>query len=260
MIKGASDPLPIKLPGLRVVITGAAGGIGRAMADSFACCGARVFISDIDAAAIKASGHAGAVADSGSVAALESFMDQAIEALGGIDVLVNNAGIAGPTKRIEDIAPEEVERTLRTNLDGQFHCARRAIPELRKSLQASIINVSSAAGKYGLALRSPYSASKWGVIGLTKTLALELGPEGIRVNALLPGFVDGKRARGVMQAKAQALGVTEDAQISAALNGTSLRCMVSEQDIANMALYLASPFGATISGQSISIDGDLVHT
>ena len=260
MITGATEPLPIKLADLRVVITGAAAGIGRVMADSFASCGARVFISDIDEAAIKATGHSGARADSGSAAEIDAFMDRAIAALGGLDVLVNNTGIAGPTRKAEEITAAEWEQTLRTNLDGQFHYARRAIPELRKSRHASIINISSVAGKYGLALRSPYSASKWGVIGLTKTLATELGPDGIRVNALLPGIVDGKRARGIMRAKAEALGISEEQQLQNALRGTSLRCMVSEQDVANMALYLASPFGATISGQSIAIDGDLVHT
>ena len=259
-IRGATHPLPIKLPGLRVIITGGAGGIGRVMADSFASCGAKVFISDIDVKAIEASGHLGAYADSGNPGQIDAFFEHAVASLRGLDVLINNTGISGPTRKVEEITPDEWESTLRTNLDSQFHCVRRAIPELRKSNQASIINVSSVAGKYGLALRAPYSASKWGVIGLTKTLALELGPDGIRVNALLPGIVDGKRARGIMRAKAEALGISEQEQLQRALSGTSLRAMVSEQDVANMALYLASPFGATISGQSISIDGDLVHT
>jgi NAD(P)-dependent dehydrogenase (short-subunit alcohol dehydrogenase family) len=260
MVTGATEPLPLDLSGLRVAITAAAGGIGRAMADSFARCRARVFISDIDEGLLKASGHPGLRADAGSLRDIEAFMDAALAHLGGLDVLINNAGVAGPTKPLEEVTPEELEATLRINLEAQFHFARRAIPALRRSDRGSIINLSSAAGKYGLALRSPYSASKWGVIGLTKTLAIELGAAGIRVNSLLPGVVDGKRFKSVARAKAAAMGVSEEEQIKAALATTSMGCMVSEQDVANMALYLASPFGATISGQSISIDGNMLYT
>jgi NAD(P)-dependent dehydrogenase (short-subunit alcohol dehydrogenase family) len=257
MVSGATTPLPLDLEGLRVTITGGAGGIGRVMADSFAHCGAKVFISDIDEARLKASGHAGVRADAGSVADLEAYMEAALAHLGGLDVLVNNAGIAGPTKRIEDITPRELETTLRTDLDSQFHCVRRALPALRQAGGGSIINLSSAAGRLGFSLRSPYAAAKWGVIGLTKTLAIELGPDGIRVNALLPGIVDGERGRKVTHAKAVAAGISDAEQTRKALANSSLRCYVTEQDIANMALYLASPFGATISGQAIAIDADL---
>jgi NAD(P)-dependent dehydrogenase (short-subunit alcohol dehydrogenase family) len=167
-------------------------------------------------------------------------------------------GIAGPTKRLEDVTPEELETTLRTDLESQFHSARRAIPALRQAGGGSIINLSSAAGRLGFSLRSPYAAAKWGVVGLTKTLAIELGPDGIRANALLPGIVDGERIRMVTRAKAQAAGIGDEEQTSKALANVSMRCFVTEQDIANMALYLASPFGATISGQAIAIDGDLL--
>jgi NAD(P)-dependent dehydrogenase (short-subunit alcohol dehydrogenase family) len=258
MVSGSTEVLPLSLKGLRVTITGGAGGIGRVMADSFARCGAKVFVSDIDEKTLKASGHAGIRADAGSVADLEAYMDAALSHLGGLDVLVNNAGIAGPTKRAEDITPDELEKTLRTDLDSQFHCTRRAIPELRKAGGGSIINISSAAGKHGFSLRTPYAAAKWGVIGLTKSLSIELGPDGIRVNALLPGIVDGERARQVTHAKAVAAGISDAEQAKKALSNSSLRCYVTQQDIANMALYLASPFGATISGQAIAIDADLL--
>jgi NAD(P)-dependent dehydrogenase (short-subunit alcohol dehydrogenase family) len=257
MVTGSTTVLPLDLKGLRVAITGGAGGIGKVTADSFAHCGGKVFISDIDEKALKASGHAGIRADAGSLADLEAFMDGALAHLGGLDVLVNNAGIAGPTKRVEDITPQEVETTLRTDLDSQFHCARRAIPELRKAGGGSIINLSSAAGKFGFSLRSPYAAAKWGVIGFTKTLSIELGPDGIRVNAILPGIVDGERARQVTHAKAVAAGISDAEQAKKALANSSLRCYVTQQDIANMTLYLASPFGATISGQALAIDADL---
>lgn len=257
MIVGAKTNLPVDLSGLRVAISGAAGGIGRVMADSFAICGARVFISDVDEAALASCGHDGMIADAGSAAAMEGFVDAAIAHLGGLDVLVNNAGIAGPTKRVEDVTPEELDATLQIDLAAMFHTARRAIPALRIAGGGSIINLSSAAGRFGFQLRSPYAAAKWGVIGFTKTLAIELGPDSIRVNAILPGLVDGPRIRRVLKAKADAAGIGENAQTDAALATASLRCFVTQHDIANMALYLASPFGRTISGQALSVDGDL---
>ncbi len=257
MITGATTYLPVDLTGLRVAITGAAGGIGRVMADSFAACGANVFISDIDAASLATSGHPGMVANAGSAAEMENFVDTAVRELTGLDVLINNAGIAGPTKKVEDVTPEELDATLQIDLAAMFHTARRAIPALRASGGGSIINLSSAAGRFGFQLRSPYAAAKWGVIGFTKTLAIELGPQGIRVNAILPGLVDGPRIRAVIKAKAEAAGVGENAQTTRAVETTSLRCFVTQHDIANMALYLCSPFGATISGQSLAVDGDL---
>ncbi|MCW3476799.1 SDR family oxidoreductase [Limobrevibacterium gyesilva] len=257
MVTGAATPLPVDLTGLRVAITAGANGIGRVMADSFAACGAGVFISDIDTAALKESGHPGMLADAGDLGAIESFMDAALAHHGGLDVLVNNAGIAGPTKRVEDITPEELDATLRIDLSAMFHTARRAVPALRQSGGGSIINLSSAAGRFGFPLRSPYAAAKWGVVGFTKTLAIELGPDGIRVNAILPGLVDGPRIRAVIRAKAQAAGVSDNEQTERMVANTSLRCFVTQQDIANMALYLCSPFGATISGQALAVDGDM---
>jgi len=257
MITGARSPLTVDLSGLRVAITAGAGGIGRVMADSFAACGARLFVSDIDPAALAACGHPGMRADAALVADMEQFVDSAIARLGGLDVLVNNAGIAGPTARVEEIRPEELDATLRIDLAAMFHCARRAIPALRAAGGGSIVNLSSAAGRFGFPLRSPYAAAKWGVVGFTKSLAIELGADGIRVNAILPGLVDGPRIRAVIKAKAAAAGISENEQTDRAVATTSLRCFVSQQDIANMALYLCSPFGATISGQALAVDGDM---
>ena len=257
MIEGARTPVPLDLSGLRVAITAGAGGIGRVMADSFSSCGAEVFVSDVDEAGLAACGHRGMFADAGKLADLEAFMDRTLSTLGGLDVLVNNAGIAGPTAKVEDVTPEQLDATLQIDLASMFHCARRAVPALRKSGGGSIVNLSSAAGKFGFPLRSPYSAAKWGVIGFTRTLAIELGPDGIRVNAILPGLVEGPRIRSVLRNKAQAAGVSDNEQTERALLATSLRCFVSQQDIANMALYLCSPFGATISGQALSIDGGM---
>jgi len=257
MLSGATTHLPVDLSGLRVAITGAASGIGRVMADSFAACGARAFVSDIDDAALAACPHPHRKADAGSAPDMEAFIDAAVGRLGGLDVLINNAGIAGPTKRVEEVTPEELDETLRVGLSALFHTARRAVPALRAAGGGAIINLSSAAGRLGFPLRSPYAAAKWGVVGFTKTLAIELGPFGIRVNAILPGLVDGPRVRKILRSKAEAAGIGDNAQTEAALACVSLRCFVTQQDIANMALYLASPFGRTISGQSLSVDGDL---
>ncbi len=255
MTEGAKSPLPIRLDGLRVAISAGAGGIGRVMADSFAAAGARLFVSDIDAVALADCPHPSICADAGKAGDLDRFMDAALAGLGGLDVLVNNVGIAGPTKRVEDIEPAELDATLQICLASQFHCARRAVPALREAGGGSIINLSSAAGKFGFALRAPYAAAKWGVIGFTRTLAIELGRDGIRVNALLPGLVEGPRIRSVIRNKAHAAGIGDNEQTERALAPVSLGCFVTQQDIANMALYLASPFGATISGQALSIDG-----
>jgi NAD(P)-dependent dehydrogenase (short-subunit alcohol dehydrogenase family) len=257
MMLGATTSLPVDLTGLRVAITAGAGGIGRVMADSFAACGAGVFVSDVDEAALAASGLPGVPADAGKLADLERFMDAALAHHGGLDVLVNNAGIAGPTKPVEDVTPAELDAVLQVDLASMFHCARRAVPALRATGGGSIVNIASAAGRFGFRLRSPYSAAKWGVVGFTKTLAIELGPDGIRVNAILPGLVDGPRIRNVIRNKALAEGISENEMTERAVATTSLRSFVTQQDIANLALYLCSPFGATISGQALAVDSDL---
>ncbi|WP_174247420.1 SDR family oxidoreductase [Acidisphaera sp. L21] len=257
MTEGATTPLPVRLDGLRVAITAGAGGIGRVIADSFAAAGARPYVSDIDEAALATCPYPCMIADAAKSGDLDRFMDAALAELGGLDVLVNNVGIAGPTKPVEQLDPAELDATLQICLASQFHCARRAVPALRAAGGGSIINLSSAAGKFGFALRSPYAAAKWGVVGFTRSLAIELGQDGIRVNALLPGLVEGPRIRSVIRNKALALGVGDNEQTERALLPVSLRCFVTQQDIANMALYLASPFGATISGQALSIDGGM---
>jgi len=257
MITGARTPLTVDLSGLRVAISAGAGGIGRVMADSFTACGASVFVSDVDTAALASCPYPSIRADAGVVADMENFVDTAVGRLGGLDVLVNNAGIAGPTARVEDVKPDELDATLRIDLAAMFHAARRAIPALRAAGGGSIVNLSSAAGRFGFPLRSPYAAAKWGVVGFTKSLAIELGPDGIRCNAILPGLVDGPRIRAVIKAKAVAAGISENEQTERAVTTTSLRCFVTQQDIANMALYLCSPFGATISGQAMNVDGDM---
>ncbi len=260
MISGARTPLTVDLGGYRVAISAGANGIGKVMADSFAACGASVFVSDVDQRALDACGYPGMRADAGVVADCEAFVDAAVKHLGGLDVLVNNAGIAGPTATVENVTPEELDATLRIDLASMFHTARRAIPALRANGGGAIVNLSSAAGRFGFALRAPYAAAKWGVVGFTKSLSIELGGDGIRVNAILPGPVDGPRIRAVIKAKAEAAGISENEMTERTVAVTSLKCFVTQQDIANMALYLASPFGTTISGQTMCVDGDMQNT
>ncbi|MCQ4162575.1 SDR family oxidoreductase [Roseomonas sp. GC11] len=250
--------MDLGLAGARVLVTAGAAGIGRAIVEAFLAEGARVFTCDVDEAGL-ASLPAGVgwrradVADRAQVAAL---FQAALMELGGLDVLVNNAGIAGPTGRLEEINPEDWDRCLEVCLTSQFNCARLAIPLLRQSGNASIVNLSSAAGKYGFALRGPYAAAKWGVLGLTKSLAIELGEAGIRVNAILPGLVAGDRQRRVLEAKAQQRGVPFAEMERIAFGYTSIKEYVTPQQLADQILLLASPRGRTISGQAISIDGD----
>jgi len=250
--------MDLQLKGARVLVTAGAAGIGRAVAEAFAGEGAHVFTCDLDEAGLatlpEGIGHRRAdVADRAEVAAL---FDAALAHLGGLDVLVNNAGIAGPTGRLEEIHPEDWDRCLEVCLTSQFNCARLAIPHLRKSANASIVNLSSAAGRHGFALRAPYAAAKWGVIGLTKSLAIELGDDGIRVNAILPGLVAGDRQRRVLEAKAQSRGISFAEMEKVAFSFTSIKEYVTPQQLADQILFLASPRGRTISGQAISVDGD----
>ncbi|WP_248291565.1 SDR family oxidoreductase [Neoroseomonas marina] len=256
-MSACNTPLTVDLTGLRVAISAGAGGIGRVMADAFASRGARVFVCDVDDEALATCPHPKMRADMGETADCERFVDEAAAQLGGLDVLVNNAGIAGPTARVEDVTPEALEATLRIDLAAMFHCARRAVPHLRAAGRGSIVNLSSAAGRFGFPLRSPYAAAKWGVVGFTKSLSIELGPDRIRVNAILPGLVAGDRIRRVIEAKAQAQGVAFKEKEGELLKDVSMRTYVTQHDITNMALYLCSPFGATISGQALAIDGDL---
>ena len=181
------------------------------------------------------------------------------EQLGGLDILINNAGIAGPTGPIEEIPPEDWRRCLEVNLTGQYLCARRAVPLLKAAGGGAIVNLSSAAGRFGFALRTPYCASKWAVVGLTKALAIEVGPDQIRVNAICPGAVEGERINRVIAAKAEARGVAFEAMFKEYTETASMRRMISPQDIASMILFLCSDAGRLVSGQVIGVDGNVEY-
>lgn len=250
--------MDLNLTGARVIVTAGANGIGRAIVDAFLAEGATVATCDIDEAGLAALPEAvfRARVDVSDSAALAAFMDEGMAHLGGLDCLVNNAGIAGPTGRIEDLKIKEVEQTLSICLTSQFVTTARAVPLLRGSDNASIVNVSSLAGRLGFRLRSPYAAAKWGVIGLSKSMAIELGADGIRVNALLPGLVAGDRQRKVLEARAEAQGVSFDQAEADAFARTSIKEYVTPQQLADQVLFLASARGRTISGQAISVCGD----
>ena len=253
--------MDLKLHGLRVLVTAGASGIGLATARAFVREGARVHVCDVDTRALDAlaatdpalSRSVCDVSDAGSVAGLFGTV---AATLGGLDALVNNAGIAGPTAACEDVALADWERTLAVNLTGQFLCAQRAIPLLKASANASIANLSSAAGRFGFPQRTPYAASKWGVIGLTKSLSIELGAFGIRVNAICPGSVAGARIDSVFANKAALRGVAPEVVRDEAIASTSLRRLVTAEDIANAIVFLASPLASNISGHALPVDAD----
>lgn len=254
--------MDMQIRGLRVLVTAGASGIGLATARAFAREGARVHVCDVDEKALKAVAAsdpalAQSVCDVADPAAVARLFDAAKADLGGLDALINNAGIAGPTASCADVALADWQRTLAVNLTGQFLCAQLAIPLLKASSNASVANLSSAAGRFGYPMRTPYAASKWGVIGFTKSLSAELGPFGIRVNAICPGFVAGPRIDAVFASRAAARGVAPDVVRAEGLARSSLRRLVTAEDIANSIVFLASPCGANISGHALPVDADL---
>ena len=264
--------MELGISGLRVIVTAGAGGIGRAIADAFLQEGARVHVCDVDGAAVDgfvaahrngatAGRASGSVCDVSDRVQVDHLFASAIEQLGGLDCLINNAGIAGPTGRLHEIEPDDWDRCIGVNLTGQYNCARLAVPHLlaasrEPSANVSMLNLSSLAGRLGFALRTPYAASKWGVIGLTRSLAIELGPAGIRVNALLPGVVAGDRQHRVLSAKAEARGISFEEMEKITFSYTSIKEYVTPEQLADLALFTASPRARTISGQSLSVCGD----
>ncbi|SEP45067.1 NAD(P)-dependent dehydrogenase, short-chain alcohol dehydrogenase family [Methylobacterium sp. ap11] len=247
------------LGGLKVLVTAGAGGIGLEVARAFVEEGARVHVCDVDREALAAlPPDIGAThADVASREDVARLFAEATATLGGLDCLVNNAGTAGPTGRVEEIDPEDWDRTLDICLTGQFNCVRLAVPLLRASANPSIVNLSSAAGRFGFPLRTPYAAAKWAVVGFTKSLSRELGGDGIRVNAVLPGIVAGDRQRRVLEAKAQQRGIGFSEMEGAAFAAASIKDYVTARQLADQILFLASARGKTISGQALAVDGDL---
>ena len=244
----------------RVLITAGASGLGRAMSEGFLAAGARVHVCDIDPEALSLCQTdlpdlSCSLADVALPDEVERLFADADSALGGLDVLVNNAGIAGPTALAEDCRPKDWTRTLAVNLDGAFLCIRQAIPRLKQAGGGVILNMSSTAGLHGCPQRAPYVASKWALIGLTKTLAMELGPHGIRVNALCPGSVEGPRIDRVIAADAASRGVAPEEVRRQYQRQASLRSFVTAEDVVQAAVFLCGPAGRRVSGQAIAVDG-----
>lgn len=247
---------------LRVLVTAAGSGLGRVVARRFHAAGARVVACDIDGDAVaqlasELDGAFGIAADAGVEADVGRVFDAVTTHLGGLDLLVNNVGIAGPTSAAEDVTLEEWDACLRANLTSHFLFARAAIPGMKGQRSGLIVNISSGSAKVGLPLRLPYVVSKGAVLSLTTNLARELGPFGIRVNAILPGAIRGPRIERVVAAKAQALGVPAAEYERSLLRYISMRTMVEPDDIAAMIEFLASPGGVRISGQLIGVDGNV---
>ncbi|NPD17986.1 SDR family oxidoreductase [Rhodophyticola sp. DY48A3-103] len=248
------------MSGARVLITAGAAGIGRVMAERFQAEGARVAVCDVDAGAVADMqaanpGILARVADVTEEGAVDAFFDEVLAAFGGLDVVAANAGIGGPAGAIEDLTLGGWKDTLAVNLDGAFLTCRRAAPVLKAQGAGLLLLTSSTAGLFGYPYRAPYAVAKWGIIGLMKTLAMELGPSGVRVNALCPGAVSGPRMDRVVANEARARGVGEDEIRQLYVKGVSMKTWVEADDIADMALCLASDMGRRVSGQAMAVDG-----
>lgn len=241
----------------RVLITAGASGIGRAMAEAFSEAGARVWIADLDEDAVatcpKAWGRTSV--DASDEAGMSELFARIDGDWGGVDTVCANAGIAGPNALVENVELGDWRKCVSINLDSAFLASKFAAPIFKRQQSGSLILTTSTAGFFGYPSRSPYSAAKWAVIGLMKTLAMELGPHSIRVNALAPGAVEGPRMEGVMEREAAARNMTRDQIHAAYASGTSMRTWVEGRDIANMAMFLASDAARFVSGQVIAVDG-----
>lgn len=238
----------------RVLITGGASGIGLAMGQAFDAAGYKVVVTDIDTNALGAlpahwTGHHAGASDESQMAAVFASLD------GTLDALCANAGTAGPTALIEDVALADWQACVSVNLEGAFLALKLAAPLMKAQGHGAVVLTSSTAGLYGYPNRAPYAAAKWAIIGLMKTFAMEAGPHGVRANVICPGAVEGPRMEGVLQREAAAKGMTRDQVYDGYAKGTSMRAFVEARDIADMAVFLASDQARMVSGQVISVDG-----
>lgn len=246
----------------RVMITAGGSGIGLAIARAFAASGARVHVCDVDKPALADAKKtlpqiATSAVDVSDEGAVNRWFDEALGDLGGLDVFVNNAGTKGPTGYVEDLKLEDWRSCLAVCLDAQFLCARRAAPVMKRQKSGSIINISSVAGLYGYGMRTPYAAAKWAVIGLTKSLAIELGSFDVRVNAICPGTVEGARNDRVIAAEAESRGISQEAVQKELTQSQSIKRLVKAEEIADMCIFLASPAAKMVTGQAIAVDGQV---
>ena len=250
-----------KLQGKTALVTGGGSGIGYTIAHTFEAAGASVWVCDVDTGRIDELNERdrnirGIVADVGSENDVQNLFESVLnETDGTLDILVNNAGISGPNGPLETLQLQAWLDTLRINLISAFLCCRHALPVMKGQRSGSIVNLSSTAGTHGYPLRTPYASAKWGIIGLTKSLAMEVGGYGIRVNAICPGPVSGARMDRVIDDEAETRGIDSSKVREQFTSQISLKCFVEAEDIAQMALFVCSEQGARISGQALSVDG-----
>lgn len=239
----------------RVLVTAGGSGIGAAMAKGFAAAGHDVWITDIDAVSLQGSPFLERQVDAADEAQVESLFANIKRTWGGVDVVCANAGIAGPTAAVGDVELADWKSCVSVNLEGAFLATKYASPLMQAQKSGALIFTSSTAGIYGYPNRAPYAAAKWGIIGLMKTVAMELGPFGVRANAICPGAVEGPRMEGVLSREADAKGMTRDQVYDGYAAGTSMRTFVRAEDIADMAVFLGSDAATRVSGQVIAVDG-----
>ena len=240
-----------------VLITAGASGIGKRIAGKFFDKGYNIWVCDIDETALEKVPQSWrtSLVDVSDEAQVKALFDMIAGEWGSIDAVCCNAGIAGPTGPIEGVSLNDWQKCLSVNLEGSFLTSKYAVPLMKKVSKGSILFTSSTAGIYGYPNRSPYSAAKWAVVGFMKTLAMELGPFGIRSNAVCPGSVEGPRMELVMAREAKLKGITRDQVYKAYASSNSMESFIQEDDIANMMVFLASEDAKFVSGQVISVDG-----
>ena len=245
----------------RVIITAGGSGIGRAIAEGFVAAGATVAVCDVSERALAdlrkaVRGITSFVADVSTPRQVDTFIASAVESLGGVDTLINNAGIGGPRAPIEAVAIDDWDQTIAVNLNGAFYCMRAVIPHMKAQGSGSIINISTTSARTGLPNRSPYVASKVGLLGLTYTAARELGPHNIRCNAILPGYINNERGNRLIGKHAEESGKSPDEARSDFMQFISMRTMIEMSEIADMAVFLASDAARHVSGQQIGVCGN----
>ena len=252
------------MPSKNIIISAAADGIGWAIAKSCLEKGCSVYLSDINQQKIDEINEHPLInkkifidnVDANNPDSVEKYFDGIKEKTLTIDALINNVGIAGPTGPMEGLSISNWKNTIEVNINSHFYFTKYAIPLLKANNGGSIINISSTAGLFGFPLRTPYAASKWAVIGITKSLAIELGDFNVRVNAICPGSVSGDRMKRVIEAKAKSIGIPAEELQQDYESMVSLKTFVDKEDIANMALFLISNEAKRISGQVMTVDGN----
>ena len=259
--------MPLSLINKKIIISAGASGIGWSTVKICLSKGAIVYICDIDSKSLKkAQKHPlykkklfTYECDASDEYEVSNFFNKIRKKTKKIDALINNVGIAGPTGTFEKLTSEDWEQTLKVNVISHFYFTKLAIPMLKNNKGGSIINISSTAGIMGFALRSPYAASKWAIIGVTKTLAIELGRFKIRVNAICPGTIKGDRMARVIKDKAKFLKVSKKIIEKDFLSMASMNLWISQEDIGTMCSFLISSDSEKISGQVFPVDGNIIR-